>query len=847
MSFTILSTGTIFLVLSWLIARALLLPKPISEIPYSRLSYCMPWGELASLGIHTWCTGEVFSWLSKQCVDHKSALVQIFIPSFSTTRPTLVLADLSEIEDIVTKRIAEIDRADLMHTWFGLLAPGATIGLKSRDSQFRRQRRLWNVILSPKFLNETAAPCFVEVAKKLSDIWVRKAELAGSCHAFEAQEDIKHATLDGMWKMGCGAEMGLQAAKIERLRKPAAIRMRGSSTVEFAMCKMPDFYDTLGTLLLCLDWAMQGVSPRMYTWFFRSTGILPRAEIKKDIILDQCIAGSRERVLKETQGLRCALDEILLKDIRLQSVSRPTGPTQSDAALRDELLELLITGHETTASSIAWALKYLTNNPESQSRLRASLYSASLNTDVTAQDIVATSVPYLDAVIAETLRLSATGPVSFRQTLLPCEILGHAIPAGTPIILVTAGPSYASPAMPAIPLVLRSSTSQAALLRKEKSSPHPKHCMHDLQTFAPERWLVDDRFDPNAVHMLPFSTGPRGCFGKKIAMLEMRVVIAILVLRFEFPRLEAGLSGSAARDGLTRRPTRCYVSPVSGRLGSGYGANCLQFNGQDCFDLIGQLTELATEESDRVLFMHPMRYMRQKLELIARDQRVHLPRVVHGINRLRWTVCGTSVQFWVICFKVQDGSLIERIWRNDGLQLHVQNPPTTKHEKASSAYTKTPAAILSSTADDYEQSNSATTETPPDVPQTNRSPTSSLRLSPTMARRSSRPYFLVLQLKWNLSSYGNSAEDAVEGSAQDAPRPRYGSRDYDCCCANRIIGGCRRRDFSATYIDQFAERKTVQAHLHETTAFLVTDSQERSTESIVQRDKTFQTESLQEA
>lgn len=562
MSFAIFLIASVPALLSWLL-RAILLPKPIPGIPYSRFAYYMPWGHLANLGIYTWSTGEVFSWLSKQCLDHKSAVVQLLIPSFSTTHPTLVLADLPEIEDIVTKRIAEIDRADLMHTWFGLVAPGATIGLKSRDARFRQQRRLWNVILSPKFLNEMAAPCFFGVAVQLADVWEKKMELAGSSYAFEAQEDVKHATLDGIWKMCVGTEFGLLDAKNERLWKPAAIKRRGPRTVGFASCKMPDFYNTLGTLLVCLDWVIQGVIPRVYAWLFRATGMLSRAETKKDTILDQYITKSRNRVLGKAKTPECALDQVLLKDARLQTTPSQTGIPQDDAALRDELLEILITGHETTASSISWAIKYLADNPESQDRLRASLSSAFPSARVTARDIVATSVPYLEAVIAETLRLSATGPVSFRQTLLPCEILGHAVPAGTPIVLVTAGPSYDSPAMPAVPLTDRSPSSQAALLRNEKLLSTPKHPVHDSQKFIPGRWMINECFSPNAVHMLPFSTGPRGCFGKKIAMLEMRIVLAVLFLRCEFPRLAVELSNFEARDGLTRRPATCYVSPVS--------------------------------------------------------------------------------------------------------------------------------------------------------------------------------------------------------------------------------------------------------------------------------------------
>lgn len=118
---TMVSTAVICLLLilslMWIGAHAILMPKPIPGIPHNTFARYMPWGDLAKLGVYNWTTGEIFSWLSLQCLQLNSPLIQVFFPSFSTNRPTLVLADLAEIEHIATKRIGEIDRADLMHTW----------------------------------------------------------------------------------------------------------------------------------------------------------------------------------------------------------------------------------------------------------------------------------------------------------------------------------------------------------------------------------------------------------------------------------------------------------------------------------------------------------------------------------------------------------------------------------------------------------------------------------------------------------------------------------------------------------------------------------------------------------
>ncbi|KAF2128875.1 cytochrome P450 [Dothidotthia symphoricarpi CBS 119687] len=561
-----------FVVISYCYVHSILVPRPFPNIPYNKISRFLPVGDLILLGLYNLSTGEVFSWFSLQCVKHKSPMTQIFMPSISTTHPVIIMADVREIEDVATKRVQEIDRADIMHAWFGLLTPKATVGLKTRDIEFMTQRRLWNTMLSPQFLNEVMGVTFHKAAVKLADLWEEQAQLAGNDCAFQMMEDIKMVTLEGIWKAILGSEFSLLDARVKSVKSFGVIR-KSKAVATFNKGEMPDFYTTLETLQMCLGWTMQGISPRFYTWVFRSTGVLPRAEKKKDQVLDHCITTARERLRKHTQSdkldFTCGLDQVLQKEASLNKRVELNGISISNSALKDEILELLIAGHETTASSICWALKYLTDHPLAQTQLRNSLYSAipdaSPSNLPSAKRLLAASLPYLDAVIAENLRLSATGPVSFRQTLTECELLGHAIPAGTPLILITAGPSYNDPNM-APPSQLSSDSVPCSDFYPYPSIPsnpnhHPTPSLHHTE-FNPSRWLIKGVFDPNAVSMFPFSAGPRGCFGKKIAMLELRIVLAVLIMRFQFPRLSPELSRYGAKDGLTRRPTCCHVRPM---------------------------------------------------------------------------------------------------------------------------------------------------------------------------------------------------------------------------------------------------------------------------------------------
>lgn len=440
-------------------------------------------------------------------------------------------------------------------------------------------RGVWNVVQGKGFLEGVAAGCFAEAAGELVRVWEGKVGFVDGGRAFEAMEDIKMVTLDGMWDMLLGSRFGLLRAKREGL----AVEKERGGVVRFKKAGIPEFYDVFTWLVTMMDWVIQGISPRMYTWIFTYTGMLAHYHKEKDRILDQQIALARQRVRTNASGRSCALDQVLLKHIRLKQGSTDNNELD-DAALRDEILDLLITGHETTASTVAWAIKYLTDNPASQARLRASLTSTFTHVNYPTQplcvsELTNASLPYLDAVIAETLRLSNTGPVSFRQTLVNCTIMGHQVPAGTPLILVTAGPSYDARGMPS---TRRKRSPKSLQERHEKRLDSASSEVEEdlpsisLNCFAPERWLSHGTFVPDAVRMLPFSAGPRGCFGKKIAMLELRILIATLVMRFEFPRLAKGLSGYEAQDNLTSRPRSCYICPkvVDPRTSSSRETRC---------------------------------------------------------------------------------------------------------------------------------------------------------------------------------------------------------------------------------------------------------------------------------
>lgn len=543
------------------VLRLILIPKPLPGIPYSRRAYLLPWGDLVSLGNSFMARGEVFAWFSARSHYHRSPIYQAFIPSLSISHPVVVVTDPVEVREIVTRRLSSIDRSRLLDQWFGLLAPGASIGMSS-GAEFRALKWAWNSMLSPAFLGSVAGPRARDAALGLVELWSLKGGTE-PVSPFEACADLKLATLEAMVASLLGKELGMlgvESADLENVedRKRPWPWERSKREVQPRR-----FYRDFSLCLVCLIRITQGFSPTFYSWVFRHLfWPFQKARNHVETCLQRVIDDARQQSAvreKAAYHPHSALELVLDR-----AASRPEAQdAMSDAALRSELIELLITGHETTASSLGWAVKYLADDQGVQDSLHEELTRLlpDSGTAPTSEQIMATRLPYLDAFIAESLRYSCTGPISFREAVQDCNILGYRIPSGTPIVLMT-----------------QDVTHQQATYRSQELKPAPRSPAGPsgpdgqvtpeppLDEFHPGRWLssVGD-FNPNAAASMPFSAGSRGCSGQKIAMLELRVFLVILLWNFRFARLDAGLSRYGSLDGLTRKPSCCFVKPVPRR------------------------------------------------------------------------------------------------------------------------------------------------------------------------------------------------------------------------------------------------------------------------------------------
>jgi cytochrome P450 len=202
----------------------------------------------------------------------------------------------------------------------------------------------------------------------------------------------------------------------------------------------------------------------------------------------------------------------------LLSARDESGEPLTDLELRDELMTLLVAGHETTATALTWALYWIHKLPAVRHELSTELDALEGSLD----PAVLFRLPYLNAVCCETLRIYPVGLLTFpRVTKSRIELTGSLLEPGTIVV----GCIY---------------------LTHHREDIYP-----DPDVFKPERFL-ERRYSP--FEYLPFGGGIRRCLGMAFAQFEMKLVLSGLLSGFELGLADTH-SVRPVRRGLTSGPS----------------------------------------------------------------------------------------------------------------------------------------------------------------------------------------------------------------------------------------------------------------------------------------------------
>lgn len=205
------------------------------------------------------------------------------------------------------------------------------------------------------------------------------------------------------------------------------------------------------------------------------------------------------------------------------------GAPLSDADLLIQMVNLLMAGHETTASSLAWALYFVHREPAVRQRLLAEIRTLPQTFDAEA----VAALPYLDAVCSETLRINPVAPSIARTLEKPLTLGRYELAAGTHV---------------GVAIIVAH--------RNEQIYPQADH-------FLPERFL-NRSYSP--FEFLPFGGGARRCIGAAFAMYELKIVL-YTILRQHSLRLLPDDDGpvSAVMRNTTAGPSRPILMMHEGR------------------------------------------------------------------------------------------------------------------------------------------------------------------------------------------------------------------------------------------------------------------------------------------
>jgi len=209
----------------------------------------------------------------------------------------------------------------------------------------------------------------------------------------------------------------------------------------------------------------------------------------------------RQGPLARIGALRAGVDAVLAEEIRerrgdpqvgerddilsqLVAARFEDGSGMDDEELRDQLMTLLVAGHETTATALAWTFDLLLHSPATLARLQSELAHG--------------DEEYLRAVISEALRLRPVVPLAGRRLGSELRTGDHVLPAGTDV-------------------------TPSIWLTNTRADTYP-----DPFAFRPERFLDNP---PGTYSWIPFGGGSRRCLGASFAEFEMRIVLSTVLAR----------------------------------------------------------------------------------------------------------------------------------------------------------------------------------------------------------------------------------------------------------------------------------------------------------------------------
>ena len=389
-------------------------------------------------------------------------------------RRVLVVADATLSEPILRARPETFRRASIVEPVFEEM--GVAGVFSAEGAAWRSQRRLAMEALSHRHLRGFYATLEI-VTRRLRARWSAKAAAGAT---LDIAEELKRFTVDVTTTLTFGHDVNTIEQEEDVIQR------------------------RLGHVFPALNRRLFALFP---TWRW--------VRMPKDRRLDRALAELRawlgERIAEARARLAHDPQRAEQPGNFLESMiaARDTeGRAFPDSVIFGNAMTMLLAGEDTTAYTLAWAVHHLCDAPAAVERLRAES-DALLGREAIAPDIeTANRLAWAAAVANETMRLRPVAPLLFLEARQDVAVGDLAVPRGTWVCVLTRPPAV------------------------------DDGNFADPDAFRPERWVEDRRgsgaHEPSA-HM-PFGAGPRICPGRTLALLEMKMVLAMLFGTFDVER-----------------------------------------------------------------------------------------------------------------------------------------------------------------------------------------------------------------------------------------------------------------------------------------------------------------------
>lgn len=357
------------------------------------------------------------------------------------------------IEEALLGKHAQCIKDNVARQLIPLLGRGL---LTNEGADWRKQRKLSSPPLQPNRVASYAATMVEATERALADF------VDGELR--DVQRDIMELTLEVVGKTLLGVSTRSETARVARVLEVAQGFLEG----------------------------------RLYSWSRLLPVSVPTPSALKFRRSVRELDTLVQRIIDDCRAQGDAADHLLA---RLMRARTEDGEGMTEKQLRDEVVTLMLAGHETTALLLTYTVHLLATHPKERAQLRDEIDSVVGKRPVSFQDLP--RLTFLDAVVREALRLYPPAYAFGREAVEPFELAGYTIPRGSTLIF-----------------------SPFAMHRSPRFFAEPLR-------FDPNRWLTDLRSKLPRFAYFPFGGGPRVCIGSHFAAMEAALILATLTQRVE--------------------------------------------------------------------------------------------------------------------------------------------------------------------------------------------------------------------------------------------------------------------------------------------------------------------------